>query len=81
MPNRRSAGNPKTDLRVVKNFEAYEEGTGAKTYHHEFTNHGHFICGEPGWESVAEYIADWLETEVGRAPADAPISDVAEAVQ
>ena len=27
----------------------------------EFTDRGHFICGQPGWEEVATYIAHWLE--------------------
>ncbi|MFC3158542.1 alpha/beta fold hydrolase [Chryseobacterium arachidis] len=26
-----------------------------------FDNKSHFICGEPGWELVADYILDWYE--------------------
>jgi pimeloyl-ACP methyl ester carboxylesterase len=26
-----------------------------------FEEKSHFICGEPGWESVADYILDWYE--------------------
>jgi pimeloyl-ACP methyl ester carboxylesterase len=26
-----------------------------------FTGKSHFICGEPGWEQVADYILDWYE--------------------
>jgi pimeloyl-ACP methyl ester carboxylesterase len=26
-----------------------------------FENKSHFICGEPGWENVANYILDWYE--------------------
>ncbi|MXV50120.1 alpha/beta fold hydrolase [Pedobacter sp. HMF7647] len=26
-----------------------------------FENRSHFICGEPGWEEVADYILDWYE--------------------
>lgn len=26
-----------------------------------FEDKSHFICGEPGWESVADYILDWYE--------------------
>jgi len=26
-----------------------------------FDGKSHFICGEPGWESVADYILDWYE--------------------
>jgi pimeloyl-ACP methyl ester carboxylesterase len=25
-----------------------------------FSNHGHWVLGEPGWEKIAEYVADWL---------------------
>ena len=26
-----------------------------------FEDKSHFICGEPGWEKVADYILDWYE--------------------
>ena len=26
-----------------------------------FEGKSHFICGEPGWEKVADYILDWCE--------------------
>ena len=26
-----------------------------------FEGKSHFICGEPGWEKVADYILDWHE--------------------
>ena len=26
----------------------------------EFSNHSHWVVGEPGWQEVAEYISDWL---------------------
>lgn len=26
----------------------------------EFPNHAHWVVGEPGWQDVAEYAADWL---------------------
>lgn len=28
-----------------------------------FENKSHFICGEPGWEKVADYILDWYENQ------------------
>ena len=28
-----------------------------------FDGKSHFICGEPGWESVADYILDWYEKQ------------------
>jgi alpha-beta hydrolase superfamily lysophospholipase len=27
-----------------------------------FENKSHFICGEPGWEKVADYILNWYES-------------------
>jgi hypothetical protein len=27
-----------------------------------FEGKSHFICGEPGWEKVADYILDWYES-------------------
>ena len=27
-----------------------------------FENKSHFICGEPGWEKVADHILDWYES-------------------
>ncbi|MDH3672374.1 MAG: alpha/beta hydrolase [Gammaproteobacteria bacterium] len=26
----------------------------------EFTGHSHWLIGEPGWQDVAQYVADWL---------------------
>jgi pimeloyl-ACP methyl ester carboxylesterase len=28
-----------------------------------FEGKSHFICGEPGWEAVADYILDWYEKQ------------------
>jgi pimeloyl-ACP methyl ester carboxylesterase len=27
----------------------------------EFTNHAHWVLGEPGWEVITEYISGWLD--------------------
>ncbi len=27
----------------------------------EFENHAHWVIGEPGWEEIANYVADWLK--------------------
>lgn len=45
---------------VRRNAHAYKD----ERSHHEFTDftgRGHFICGEPGWEEVAERVSNWLE--------------------
>jgi pimeloyl-ACP methyl ester carboxylesterase len=30
----------------------------------EFTNHAHWVLGEPGWETITEYISGWLDQTV-----------------
>jgi len=30
----------------------------------EFKNHAHWMIGEPGWEKVAEFIANWLSSNI-----------------
>jgi pimeloyl-ACP methyl ester carboxylesterase len=39
-----------------KNAEAYPEGIATFK---EFKGRSHFICGQPGWEEVAAYVAAW----------------------
>lgn len=34
---------------------------GSKVDVHIFEGKSHFICGEPGWQAVADYILDWYE--------------------
>lgn len=34
----------------------------------EFDNHAHWVLGEPGWEEVAEYTAQWLAQPAPRIP-------------
>ena len=41
------------------NFKAYRD-TKSITEFKEFKGRGHFICGEPNWEEVAEYVYQWL---------------------
>jgi pimeloyl-ACP methyl ester carboxylesterase len=45
-----------------KNAKAYEH-LGSVTSFKSFEGRSHYICGEPGWEEVAEYAADWLEQQ------------------
>jgi pimeloyl-ACP methyl ester carboxylesterase len=46
---------------VEKNVNAYEHKS-SRLEHRVFPNRSHFICGEPGWEEVATYIYNWLQT-------------------
>jgi pimeloyl-ACP methyl ester carboxylesterase len=43
-----------------KNAEAYTDEVSITEFK-EFPNRGHYICGQPGWEEVADYIANWLQ--------------------
>jgi pimeloyl-ACP methyl ester carboxylesterase len=42
-----------------KNFEAYKDKNSRKDFR-EFPGRTHYICGQPGWEEVADYIEGWL---------------------
>jgi alpha-beta hydrolase superfamily lysophospholipase len=45
-----------------KNAKAYKH-PGSVTAFKAFEGRSHYICGEPGWEEVAEYTAGWLEQQ------------------
>lgn len=45
-----------------RNAEAYTDKNSVSEFK-EFANRGHYICGQPGWEDVAEYIYDWLQKQ------------------
>lgn len=45
-----------------KNVKAYTEASSVIDLK-LFPNRSHFICGEPGWEEVAEYIYNWLQAQ------------------
>lgn len=38
---------------------------GSRAAYREFSDHAHWTVGEPGWESVATYIAEWLSKALG----------------
>jgi fermentation-respiration switch protein FrsA (DUF1100 family) len=42
-----------------KNYEAYQDRSSIREYK-EFKGRGHYICGEPNWKEVADYILGWL---------------------
>ena len=35
----------------------------AVSTYREFAEHAHWVLGEPGWEDIAQYVADWLERQ------------------
>ena len=43
-----------------RNAAAYTDPTSRADYI-GFSDRGHFICGQPGWEDMAKHIANWLE--------------------
>lgn len=47
---------------VRKNAYAYTDEDSRADYR-EFRNRGHFICGQPGWEEVAGFVANWLSAQ------------------
>lgn len=44
---------------VEKNAKAWTDKTSITTYK-QFYNRSHYICGEPKWDEVADYIAEWI---------------------
>ena len=46
-----------------KNAEAYSDKTSITNFK-VFPRRGHFICGQTGWEEVADYTAEWLAQAV-----------------
>lgn len=44
-----------------KNVKAYDEKAGDVAFR-EFKGRSHYICGEPGWEEVADLALAWLDT-------------------
>lgn len=44
------------------NAEAYTD-EGSLTFFRQFPHRAHYICGEPGWEEVAETVYNWLEEQ------------------
>ncbi|GAB2796398.1 alpha/beta hydrolase [Rhabdobacter roseus] len=53
---------------VEKNSEAYKDAASQRAYR-AFEGRSHFICGEPGWEEVAEYVYNWLQLQPTSVPA------------
>jgi pimeloyl-ACP methyl ester carboxylesterase len=45
-----------------KNFEAYRDTHSVKEFK-EFKGRGHYICGEPNWQEVADYVLAWLNKQ------------------
>jgi len=45
---------------VEQNFRAQSKNPN-KTDYHFFPGRSHFLCGEPGWEEVADFCLDWAE--------------------
>jgi len=43
-----------------KNFKAYTDPNSIIEFK-EFAGRGHYICGEPNWQEVAGYVANWLD--------------------
>lgn len=48
---------------VAKNASAWSDKTSVVDYR-DFAGKSHFICNEPGWEDVANFVAGWLQAGV-----------------
>ena len=48
---------------VMRNAHAYTDARSHRQYT-SFSGRGHFICGQNGWEEVAERTASWLESHL-----------------
>jgi alpha-beta hydrolase superfamily lysophospholipase len=45
-----------------KNYKAYTD-TNSVIDFKEFEGRSHYICAEPGWEEVAEYVYNWIKSQ------------------
>ncbi|HTE33679.1 MAG TPA: alpha/beta hydrolase, partial [Chryseolinea sp.] len=48
------------DKLVAKNARAYKNENSTAEYK-EFHHRSHYICNEPGWEEVAQFVAEWID--------------------
>jgi pimeloyl-ACP methyl ester carboxylesterase len=53
---------------VRRNAGKYKSDTGQVDYR-EYDGRSHYICGEPGWEEVADAALTWLSAQVNPSPA------------
>jgi hypothetical protein len=44
---------------VNKSNASHYENSPALTEYFEFEGRDHWTCGEPGWETVADYALEW----------------------
>ncbi|SDW03775.1 alpha/beta hydrolase [Paenibacillus sp. CF384] len=49
---------------VKKNFELYNQQSGATTQYKEFPKRSHWIIAEKGFQEVADYIMNWIPVSV-----------------
>lgn len=47
---------------VEKNSKAYTDDQSVTAFK-AYKNRSHYICGEPGYDEVIEYVAEWIEKE------------------
>lgn len=46
-----------------KNYKAYQHPASQRTFK-LFRGRGHFLCGQPGWEEIANFVFQWLDPMV-----------------
>lgn len=47
------------------NYKKYRHA-GSITHYKEFEGRNHFVLGQPGWQEIATYILQWIETDHSR---------------
>jgi pimeloyl-ACP methyl ester carboxylesterase len=62
---------------VNKSNAKHYKRSAALTEYHEFAGRSHWICGEPGWEEVADHALEWALAHASTAHIDAKGSDPA----
>lgn len=50
-----------------KNYKAYEDKNSITDFK-AFSDRSHYICGQEGWEEVAEYIFNWIQNQAPIIP-------------
>ncbi|MBT9556242.1 MAG: alpha/beta fold hydrolase [Myxococcales bacterium] len=50
-----------------KNFRAYKDPGSVREFR-VFPDRDHFLCGQRGWEELADYIHGWLQTSLPKGP-------------
>lgn len=54
---------------TAKGIYNHQKSSKARTDFKMFTNHSHYLIGEPGWQEVAKFCLDWAESAIAKPAA------------